>query len=524
MATGAPISPGAITPRDQLDRLLALVRRAMRRWWIAAIVGVVGTALTIVLALLRSNSYESASVIMYQEVISSRLLLGSGAAGERSRGMALRFREMTMARPLLEKVIVENGLHPKLIEAEGMGAAIEEVRKQVGFRSGGGGTFTVSYKASTREEAQAVTASIATNLIEWEKELQLKSTSTTKEFLERQRSMVETTLKEREHDLAAFLRAHPEFAVETATQNSAGAGVRAAAQSTRRPSSSDPKLRALERQRDRIEARLEALRAPDSAPRQPSNREPTAEERAAENALRVAQRDLDTAKRNLENKRARFTDQHPDVVIAKTNLRAAEQRVSAAESELATARRGGAEVPAPSEDRPADIARLTAELADVTDKITSYRRSMKKDKPQDSETDEGVDQIVLLEAEHQRLRREVNELRERYQAVEAKAFTAEMAAASEAASQGSQLAIIEPAYRPSRPVGASRSKLVLAGMVVFTGIGMMIAFGLALIDDRIVSKYDIERLDLVPVLAVVPMRATSRKRVPNKQRRELTDA
>ena len=103
-----------------------------------------------------------------------------------------------------------------------------------------------------------------------------------------------------------------------------------------------------------------------------------------------------------------------------------------------------------------------------------------------------------------RLNREVEDLTERHQGIEAKAYTAEIVAASELARQGSQLTVIEPASLPTRPTGAPRSIIVMAGTFVFGCLGLMLALGLALIDDRITGRYDIERLEIVPVLVEIP--------------------
>lgn len=533
------MATGAVTPRDQLDRILALVRRAVRYWWVAAIVGVIGTALATAVALMRPHQYESASVIMYQEVISARLLQGTSGSGDRSRGMDMRFREMTMARPLLEKVIIEQKMHEDLIETEGIGAAIDEMRLRVGFRSGGGGTFVVSYRGDTPDEAQAVASSMADHLIEWEKDLLIERTSKTKEFLDHQRDSVQAQLEDREHDLAEFLSANPEFAVDTPTAGT-GAGVRAAQESGAKPTAkkaTDPALRALERQRSRIKARIDAAENRDTpAPRPAPRREQTPAEREADSELRYAKRELDTAQRNLENKQARFTDQHPDVASAKTKVRTAQSRVDQAEAKLAQVK---AEADAAANTSPvvapptteAEIAELKKELEEVGRKIVSYRRRANrekqdepKEKAEDQEVDEGVNQIVLLETEHQRLRREVVELNERKQSVEAKAFTAEMIAASEVATQGSQLTVIEPAYRPSRPAGSPRSMFVTMGMVASTMLGMMLAFGFALVDDRIVGKYDVERLELLPVLAVVPKAKRTKRKSASTSTRPPTES
>jgi hypothetical protein len=506
---------------------------------VAAVVGLVGTALATAVALMRPHQYESASVIMYQEVISARLLQGTSGSGDRSRGMAMRFREMTMARPLLEKVIVEQKLHEELIETDGVGAAIDQLRLRVGFRSGGGGTFVVSYRGDTPDEAQAIAASMADHLIEWEKDLLIERSSKTKDFLDHQRDSVQAQLEDREHDLAEFLSANPEFAVDAAASQT-GAGVRAAQESGAKPApkgTTDPALRALQRQRSRIKARIDAAENREApAPRAPTRREQTSAEREAESEVRYAKRELDTAQRGLENKQSRFTDQHPDVASAKTKVRTAQSRVDSAEAKLAQVKAeadaggGSAPVVAPPTSE-AEIAELKKELEEVGKKIVSYRRRasrQKKDEPvkkaEDQEVDEGVNEIVLLETEHQRLRREVAELQERKQSVEAKAFTAEMIAASEVATQGSQLTVIEPAYRPSRPAGAPRSMFVTMGMVASTMLGMMLAFGFALVDDRIVGKYDIERLELLPVLAVVPKGKRAKRTKGPKAQRASTES
>ena len=529
---------GAHTPRDQLDRVLALVRRAIRYWWVAGLVCVVGTLLSTALALMRGHQYQSASVIMYQEVISARLLQGASAGGDQGRGMALRFREMAMARPLLEKVIVEQEMYDDLIEADGIGAAIDEMRLRVGFRAGGGGTFVVSFTGDSPDEAQAVAASMATHLIEWEKDLLIERSGKTKDFLDRQRDMVQANLEDREHDLAEFFSENPEFAMDTGAA-ATGAGVRAAQESGAKPTQriADPALRALERQRSRIKARLAAAaddgKSPAPAPAA-VRREQTPEERQAESELRYIERELDTAQRNLESMQARFTDQHPDVASAKTQVRTIEKNVKAAEAKLraatAQADKGATKSTAPPPPATkADIAALEEELQEVNRNMVAYRRRQEQSsgsepKKEDEEVDEGVNKIVLLETEHQRLRREVSELQERKQSVEAKAFTAEMVAASEVATQGAQLVVIEPAFRPSRPAGTPRSMFVIAGMVAFTALGITLSFGCALMDDRIVAKYDIERLELLPVLVVVPMPKKQRKHKSASKSRPATEA
>ena len=46
--------------------------------------------------------------------------------------------------------------------------------------------------------------------------------------------------------------------------------------------------------------------------------------------------------------------------------------------------------------------------------------------------------------------------------------------------------------------------LVLAGLVVFTMLGVVLALALALLDDRIYRRGDLDQLIGVPVLAAIP--------------------
>jgi capsular polysaccharide biosynthesis protein len=62
-----------------------------------------------------------------------------------------------------------------------------------------------------------------------------------------------------------------------------------------------------------------------------------------------------------------------------------------------------------------------------------------------------------------------------------------------------------------RPIGKPKTTLVLAGLVVFTMLGLALAAGLALLDDRIYRRDDLDLLTTVPVLAAIPRAARHRR-------------
>jgi len=464
---------------------------------VAALVTVAGALISIGFAMMRSHAYISETVIMHREVIPQNLLPG-GEVGGAVRGMGIRFQEMVLASPLLEKVINKFDLFPEADDSVGMSSAIDQLRKQVTFSTSGHGTFSIRYRGHTPQLAQQVTAYLAELLIEWEKQIQLESVSVTKNFLEEERARVEGELKQREKALAEFLADHPEFAQETANPSggtSAGASIRAQRAGNRGGGTkSDPRLRALQRQRDRIRARLAS---------EPTTPAPAVRPTSPE--VERARRELGQAQRDLEDKQARFTERHPDVVAAKRRVSQAERRLSEAE------KLAGVPVSAPA-STPEERAQLREELDRLDEEIAAQRRRSKAGSKESEKRNAAADQVVQLETDWARLNREVEDMRDRYEGIEAKAYTAEIVASSELARQGSQLSIIEPASLPTRPAGAPRSLVVVAGTFVFGLLGVTIALGLALVDDRITGRYDVERLEIVPVLVEVPKPTGGKRR------------
>lgn len=126
-----------------------------------------------------------------------------------------------------------------------------------------------------------------------------------------------------------------------------------------------------------------------------------------------------------------------------------------------------------------------------------------------------ADDVVNLETEWARLERVVEEARERTSSLESRVFTADITASSEFA-EAAQLSVIDEAYLPHTPAGKPRKMLVIAGGLLFGGLGVALALALALVDDRIYRRYDLQRLGVAPVLVVVPgeKRRTKRRGRP----------
>ena len=83
------------------------------------------------------------------------------------------------------------------------------------------------------------------------------------------------------------------------------------------------------------------------------------------------------------------------------------------------------------------------------------------------------------------------------------------------AEQGGRLSVVDPAFKPIQPSGPGKTIFMMAGMLLFVTLGLSLAVALALIDDRLYRRVDLDQLG-IPVLAVIP-HATARKAKPRSK-------
>jgi uncharacterized protein involved in exopolysaccharide biosynthesis len=248
----------------------------------------------------------------------------------------------------------------------------------------------------------------------------------------------------------------------------------------------------LDRQRARIQQRLDA---PPDAPAISIPQPPTPERIAAEAAVADANREVTAANRELQDALTRFTDKHPSAIKAAERVEAANQRLRQAKAavppDVETVMR-----PATAEDR----VKLQKELQQLEAQIAAEQNKTGKTP---EATEAATNWVVKLETEHADLRRGVNESRERVQSLADSAFRATMDANQKLAEQGGRLSVVDPAFRPVQPTGPGKTIFLMAGMILFLSLGLSLAVGLAVIDDRLYRRVDLDALGIA-VLAVIP--------------------
>lgn len=487
-----------ITPRDRLQRLVDLGRKAVRYWWLIAVFGVVGGALSLGFALTRGKRFESWSVLFYQERIQSSILT-NGRQEEVQRNLGDRFRELLLARQQLAQIVND----PKLNPYPGIDPdlAIDKLRTAVRFEVRGGSNFRITYGDPDPERAKAVTEKLTKLLQEKDEALRNEQAQMTVQFVTQQKEEAALELRKREQALVEFLAKHPEFAQD---QIAEGAGIRSIhnAKTNAPVPSGNPRLYALERQRQRIQARLDA---PPDQPVMPVKSPPTPERLAADAQVADAQRELSAANRELEDALSKYTDKHPAVIKAQEHVAQAQQKLRHAQAAVPP----DDNTPLPPAT-PADRTKLAKELQQIEAQIADEQRSGSAKPGTGSgsgsgtvDAGTGANWVVDLETKYAELKRAHDEQRERVGSLADSVFRAQIDASQKSAEQGGRLSVVDPAFKPVRPSGPGKTVFLLAGMVLFVALGSTIAIGLAILDDRLYRRDDIDALD-IPVLAVIP--------------------
>lgn len=481
-----------LTFREQLAQFAGLWIRAKRRAVITAAVFAVGAVAALAFAIGKPRKYQSESQILYREGIRSSDVTAGESFGDPTRKLAMRLQEMVLSRTRLQKIIDEFKLYPGIVENRGYVDAVDEMRKNIKFRVKDGDNFYLSFMDSDADRVQRVTARLAEALIDENTRTKTQQAELTREFLDNEKRRAEDEVRQHESDLAKFLQKHPEFAKDAQGGPGSSARFTKGASSTK---TSDPTLLALEREAQRLQERL-GLAVPKRV-------EATADPKLVA-AKNEAETELNAAQRELQAGLSRYTEQHPDVVLAKSHVKGAEARLKRAVEALAATENKTANKDA--EVGVIDKATLESQLSKINEEISQYKLRKRKASGGSEDAPAGgtASVVVELETEWARIGRDLAEGRERLQKIQEKQFRATMLESVVQSGRAAQMIIVDPAYRPTRPAPPGRSVLAMVGLALAAALAFLVALLLAILDDRMYYPSEIDRLKLGPVLGSVP--------------------
>lgn len=456
-------------------QLTAFFWRAVGAWRIGLVVLAIGLGGALYAPRAIQPSYKSESLLANRESIRA------GGDDERNdnRRFGAKLKEMLLARSKLEAIVKEQKLYPSTKDPI---EAVDKFRLEIQFKANED-TFLIGYEANDPQLAANVVRRLAEGLVEESSRLRRERASASKDFLEEQKQRADDDLKTAERRLADFVRQHPEYATDAASQRRAGASAAAAAGA----SGGDAMRNALERQAARLRDRLEGPTTPVSAGPSPA-------EQQLDSQIAAMQRDVD-------DKKQRYTDQHPDLVAAKKKL-----------ADLKAER---AELARQNATPPAELSE--AEKTNIKNQLNRINGLLGKPKVGGAgpttgagtatPTNNEAEGIVKVETEWARVQRDQAEARERSKQLEDRLFKATIALNVEELGGATQLTIVDPAYVPVAPLKNSKGKVLSIGLAVAFALALLSLLVAGLFDSRITGASQIVKLNIAPMVLSIPMPA-----------------
>lgn len=496
------------TAAETLEGILTFVRRSLMFWKRSFLIFVLVSLASIPGVFMKARIYKSETVVQYQETIKSTDLTGGEGSGENARRIGARLKEMLLARASLEPIVKDLPRYAQLAERRGMQDAVDEFRQHISFKAREGDTFEIGFEGLSPQEVQDVTRRLGDRIVQEAASRRAEQGKATKDYLEAQSDQNKAKLRTADGNLSAFLTLHPEFIPLTLP----GGGSKSvtpggAALAVAPPGTKDPVLFQMEAEAANIQRQLRAGKGETHTPVAPP---PLPESEAVQ-----------SARKDLADKRAQFTDQHPDVVAARRRLAVA--------MEADTKR---APPPAPT---PTATGKLSdAEHDALEQRLNGLRRSIAARRsgtppPAPVPTGSGAtagsalpiptgapgSAAVAAEVEFRRLQREVEYLKDAQRQLDDKLFKADLNAGANTSDKNIQVSILDAAYLPAHPISKPRS----TALATFLAAGLILAFVVALVsarlDDRIYQRADLEVLDILPVMGVIPRRGAGGRRRPS---------
>jgi hypothetical protein len=362
--------------------------------------------------------------------------------------------------------------------------------------------YRVSFDASGRELAQRGLELLVTGVVDEDAQRRIHDADETKHFLEAERKHADDDLKTKESSLAGFLAAHPVYAHEAVgTAASAGGSIRGRTEPNGTGASSS-EVAQLELQAAQIEEALAAAGVHVAAGTGPVDASPAVAARDR------ARGELQQAQRALTEKQAMYTNEHPDVKAAIRHVAVAEAALHRAEAGVEADRAG--QQPATSPTTVVDEGQDTARTAALKHALSAIRSQIASVKSRtvvvrDVPTTEGGSQSpVATDIEWTRLNRDVAEARERQVQLQGKQFQAELMATLAGGGQGGRLVVIDPPFRPVRPITGGRFKIAGAGLAASIVLSLLTIVLFAAFDDRLYGDRDIHRIVKDGIIVVIP--------------------
>ncbi len=500
-----------MSPSERLARMRALAARGLGYSRGSLCILLLGSALALGVAHNTRPVYRAECTVFAKARIRTDDRDDGAPSPDQVVRQGARLKDMLTTRGRLEMAIKTFHLYPETLANRSMLDAVEEMKPHVGFRSLEGALYVISFDGNQPELVQKVTAYLSDSLIDDYAMSDLDDLRRDADFLEKQEAASLDGLEESTRALTLFLAAHPEFALEAKQAaapfgSSPTSGIPLLPKMPQGAPAGDAELAALYREHDRLDGETHgAVRSRAGAPASPSKQLDESLGQA-QTAVEAAAKRVAEAQADLASK-SNLTEDHPDMRAARMAAEAAARQLHEAKLSHANLQKmkesGGAPVD-PGAVPPEVAGKLRQVDAQIAARRSQLGRQGSQGASQAHPASPEVTAVVELETEWQRLLRALAEARSHHDDLKLRAQRAKLALEAAHVQANEQMAIVDPAVRPTHPSKGGRTNTALAGFALALLLSIAYATVRVAIDDRLIEAEDIEALGLLPVLCVVP--------------------
>jgi polysaccharide chain length determinant protein (PEP-CTERM system associated) len=435
-----------------------------RKRWIAvpAVLGVVGA---LVAYQLLPPVYRSSTLIMAEpQKVPTDYVKATVTTNLQERLKSIE--QQITNRENLARVIRELDLYADLRREQGMGAAVQQARRDLNIQVLGQTVLRIIIRGAEPEQVARTANRLAELFIADNLQVREQQAETTSTFLESELGEMRRRLEEQEARIAEFKLAHIGQLPEQRDTNLASAG------------GLQQRLRGIEDQLAQAQTQRAIL---------------ASQATSVVTTTTGGVDPLDQLRLELATLRSQYTDSHPDVI-----------RTQQAIEQLERAR-AVTGTPSPTQTRVTNPA-IQAQIDAIDVQLARLRAQREQVLADMGSVQARLENIPRVEQQLLSLTRDYENVKESYDSLLAKRLEARLAENLEKRRQSAQFTVLERALPPGEPF-APNLKLLLA---IGVGGGLLTGLGLAFLrehTDQTYSNVDSFRTDFpgVPVLAAIPV-------------------
>jgi polysaccharide chain length determinant protein (PEP-CTERM system associated) len=469
-----------------------------KRWYIALIGWAVCIPGWIGIMMLPDRFESQARVYVDTDNLLSPLLRGLSVEG--NVGQQVDYMQRTLlSRPNIEKLMRQTDLDLSLRTANDKDTMVADLARRIAItQNQGRNLFSVSFNDRSPEVAQRVVQSLLSIFVESNVGASRTDIEKARQFLDVQVSLYEKQLQAAEARTAEYKRTHLDILSRGAGGSfqqalDAAKGARTELQGQLQDAQS--KRGSLQKQIETVPQFLQVDTTPGFYVQNGDKRLPP--------ALAALNTRMDDQQKLLDTLKARFTDQHPDVVAATRQLGELQKQFAEAEAKLAGAKTDKASdgpkaikttVPNPL------FEQIKLRLVDLESTISTLDRRLVNIDADIKKFEVLATTAPTVEAELATLNRDYSVLRKNYDELISRRESAKLADAVETTGEKIQFRIVDPPQIPSTPSGPPRLIFMSALLLGSLGAGIVVAFLMSQLDDTFFSLASLRDSIGLPVL------------------------